>query len=490
MAKASGFLSGLVRGALLSVIVLGAMSLVAPLPKRPGQAPPQDRLELPAGSEFRRPPPETGTVLPTPDETPAAEAGTRPAAEATPENVEPPAETAPAPRPDVADVPPTAVPPPDTGEPTAGGRLPSASADAPPVGARPEAIGVPVSAIQAPQIQFDESRLPQVEPPAPAGTAPRGEASEDKPEQSRAAPPLGVGGLPAEIATEPAIPAPDDATDAAEVPAAGPRLPTVADVAEPSLPGVRATTPGITAGAGAERPRLGALARNAIGFEAEDGQPLMSILLIDAGEAGLDPEVLGTFSIPVTFAIDPAAPGSAQRAARLRAAGFEVVALLPGGDAGLAPDTTPADVETALASYFDTLPQAVALFDPRDDAARAANGAAARQLLAFLGDSGHGLLTRDTGLNSLPQAARRAGLPAATVFRELDAAREEAPAIRRYLDRAAFRARSDGSVIMLGHTYPETVRALFEWDMTGEAETVRLAPVSAVLRLMRRAESQ
>jgi len=488
MAMASGFVSGLVRGSLLSIVVLGAMSLVAPLPERPGAAPPQDRLDLPAGSEFRRPPPESDTVLPEPDETPAAAAGTRPAADAGPTDSEPPAETTPPPRPAVADAPPPGAPPPDTGETGAGERLPAASAEAPPAGSRPEAIGVPVPAIPVPRIQFDESRLPQVTPPAPADAAPAD------------AQPIGVGGLPSDIApaapgdTTGDIASPDAAAaappGATEVQPSGPRLPTVADVTEPSLPGVRATGPVSPPQAEDAGPRLGALARNAAGFEAGDGRPLMAILLIDAGETGLDPEVLATFSFPVTFAIDPAAPGAGERAARLRGAGFEVVALLPEGDAGLAPEAAPADVETALASYFDTLPQAVALFDPREDAVRAVGGAAARQMLAFLGDSGHGLLTRNAGLNSLPQAARRAGLPAATVFRDLDAAREDAPVIRRYLDRAAFRARSEGSVIVLGHTYPETVRALFEWAMMGEAETVRLAPVSAVLRLLRRDAAQ
>lgn len=478
MAKASGFVSGLVRGSMLSIVVLAAISLVAPLPERPGATPPQDRLDLPAGSEFRRPPAEAGTVLPEPDETPASGAGEAPATGVA-EDAEPPAETTPAPRPEVADAPPTAAPLPEAGEPTAGNRLPAAGADAPPAGTRPEAIGVPVPAIPVPRIEFDQSRLPQIAPPAP------GDGAQDSPERGAAPTPIGVDGLPADIAPT----APTDAAGVAQEPEPGPRLPTVADVTEPSLPGVRATTPG-SATAQAGGPRLGALARNAAGFEADDGRPLMSVLLIDAGDAGLDAEVLGTFSFPVTFAIDPTAPGAAERAARLRNAGFEVVVRLPEGDAGLAPDAAPADVETALASYFDTLPQAVALFDRRADAASAASSAGARQMLAFLADSGHGLLTREAGLNSLPQAARRAGLPAATVFRDLDTAREEASAIRRYLDRAAFRARSEGSVIVLGHTYPETVRALFEWAMTGEAETVRLAPVSAVLRLLRRTAAQ
>jgi polysaccharide deacetylase 2 family uncharacterized protein YibQ len=110
-------------------------------------------------------------------------------------------------------------------------------------------------------------------------------------------------------------------------------------------------------------------------------------------------------------------------------------------------------------------------------------GPLADQVIAYLSDSGHGLLTYEIGLNATNRKALRAGVPAATVFRPLDDDKERAIVIGRYLDRAAFRARNDGYVVMAGHSYPETVKALFAWAMEDEARSVVMAPVSAVMRL-------
>lgn len=505
MAQTPGFLSGVLRGALLSLAVVASVSIVSPPPDRPAASQPQDRLEAPVGSEFRRPPAEGQTVLPqVADAVPAVGAGERPTPEQNADETSKPSETTPPPRPRVADAPAAVAPPPAGEDAAAITGLPTAGTSG--AAGRPEPLGVHVPAIPMPRLAFEQSRLPQVpasepsEPAEEAGAA--GPAGGQLPAApgprftpAPATPGLGISGLPPEIAPRatpgsgaqgepPGTPSGPAGTPAAD-PAAGPRLPTVGDVNEPSLPGVRAGTPGRAPATEAAAPRLGALARNAAPFEESGGKPLMAILLLDAGEAGTDIEVLRTFSFPVSFALDPAEPGAAARAELLRAAGFEIVALLPEGDAGILPETAPGDVETALASYFATLPQAVALFDPQPATVLASGNALARQALAFLADSGHGLLTRDQGLNSLQQAARRAGLPAATVLRDLDAAREDAPEIRRQLDRAAFRARTEGAVILLGHTYPETVRALFEWVTTAEAATLRLAPLSAVLRQTR-----
>ena len=94
---------------------------------------------------------------------------------------------------------------------------------------------------------------------------------------------------------------------------------------------------------------------------------------------------------------------------------------------------------------------------------------------------GRGLLTYDRGLNPADQVARREGLPSAMIFRELDAQNESAPLIRRYLDRAAFKAAQEGRVVVLGSTNLETITALMEWAVEGRGASVALAPISAVL---------
>jgi polysaccharide deacetylase 2 family uncharacterized protein YibQ len=53
--------------------------------------------------------------------------------------------------------------------------------------------------------------------------------------------------------------------------------------------------------------------------------------------------------------------------------------------------------------------------------------------------------------------------------------------IRRYLDRAAFKAAQEGRVVVVGRTRPETVAALLEWTVEGRAATVALAPLTAAL---------
>jgi len=117
----------------------------------------------------------------------------------------------------------------------------------------------------------------------------------------------------------------------------------------------------------------------------------------------------------------------------------------------------------------------------RAESGLATNRNAQKQVLSILAESGQGLLLYDRGLNSALSAAEREGVPATLIFRALDAEREAAPTIRRYLDRAAFKAAQDGQVVMVGHTYPDTIAALMEWALDGRAEAVTLAPVSAIL---------
>ncbi|PKP79318.1 MAG: hypothetical protein CVT80_16695, partial [Alphaproteobacteria bacterium HGW-Alphaproteobacteria-2] len=64
MTQGPGFLGGMLRGAVLSLAVLAALSVILPGPARHDAPPPQDRLEPPPGSEFSRAPVETPARLP------------------------------------------------------------------------------------------------------------------------------------------------------------------------------------------------------------------------------------------------------------------------------------------------------------------------------------------------------------------------------------------------------------------------------------------
>lgn len=222
-------------------------------------------------------------------------------------------------------------------------------------------------------------------------------------------------------------------------------------------------------------PDQGALKSYAMAFDNPDAKPMFSLVLIDDPEHPVSPEMLAHLPFPISFAIDALREDATQVAAKYRTAGFEVVMLtnLPFG-------ATATDVEIAFEAYSHAIPEAVAVLD------LGANGflrgpSTATQIAGIMFDVGYGLITPSKGLNSAQKAAMREGVPAVLLFRELDFDGESVSLIRRYLDRAAFRASQEGSVVMLGHTRPETIEALVTWALDDRAASVAIAPVSAVL---------
>ncbi|MGR3572868.1 divergent polysaccharide deacetylase family protein [Brevirhabdus sp.] len=221
----------------------------------------------------------------------------------------------------------------------------------------------------------------------------------------------------------------------------------------------------------------GALKRYARPFDVTAGRPLMSIVLIDDGRTQPDAEALKSLSFPVTFAIDPSLPDATRRAEMYRAAGQEVLVLAQ----SLTRGTTPAKADAILKDYAARLPEAVGLMDRTGQGLRTDRKLLA-EVIRSLADRGQGLLVQDRGLNTVAAAAERQGVETALVFRALDADKERWTVIKRYLDRAAFKAAKDGSVVMVGHTYPDTYRGILEWSLDGRAEAVALAPISAVMK--------
>lgn len=232
-----------------------------------------------------------------------------------------------------------------------------------------------------------------------------------------------------------------------------------------------------TAPASSERPAMGALERNARPFDNPDGKPLFSVILIEDGQSGIDLSVLSSFSFPVSFAIDPTRPGAEDVAAELAAAGFEIVAL----GAGLPENARPSDIETTFGAHLARLPRAVAVMD-LPEGGIAGQRALVEQAVTMAAQDGHGLIGWRRGLNPLETAVRRGGTPVALIYRSLDDEGEGSATIKRYLDRAAFKAAQDGSVVMVGRNRPETVAALFEWALGNKASQVAMAPISAILR--------
>ncbi|MEZ5796577.1 MAG: divergent polysaccharide deacetylase family protein [Paracoccaceae bacterium] len=232
-----------------------------------------------------------------------------------------------------------------------------------------------------------------------------------------------------------------------------------------------------TAGAEAEAAEAALpIAAHARPFENPEAKPVFAIVLIDEGQPDLDRAALAALPFPVSFALDPMDPATAERAAIYRGAGQEVVMLataLPKG-------AEPSDIEVAMEAMGQGLPEAVAVMDPPDRLFQG-DRPLASLVVPVIGAQGRGVLSWDQGLNAADQVARRTHVPAAVAFRDLDGEGEAAPVIRRYLDRAAFKAAQEGRVTVVGRTRPETVAALLEWSLEGRAATVALAPLTAAM---------
>lgn len=525
-----GIVSGLVWGGVVASAGLAVISQIAPLPPRGTDSPLQSEVtgtEAPSeqsdasgdpvsapettsgpvtAAEGQTPPSEAEPASPAGDTTEAAatplDPATEPVVAKAPDAVDPTAPDAPK-APAAPGLPDASVAmaenAPDTPLPPSTGDTPAAADPMPPqVGlpppppppalddaliaplpqneAAPDDLATPATdGAVAEEVETEPSRLADAETdepqPAPLPQiAGDGATPADPQAPAPAQPDAPLSDAPLSDALAPDVPAlpgePADALPASDPSVATDRLPRIGN--DEPLPEVE-----VIAEQEAPLRPIDAFARP---FDNPDGKPLFAILLADDGAPDLDRDTLAALPFPVTFVVDPLAEGAAAAAAVYRAGLKEVVFAA----SGLPQGATPADVEQAFQSHALALPETVAAIDlPRGGFQDSRT--IAGTVLPILAEQGRGLLTYDRGLNAADQIARREGIPAATVFRILDGDGESAPTIRRYLDRAAFRAAQEGEVVVIGSTRPETVAALLEWTVEGRAASVALAPVSAVL---------
>jgi polysaccharide deacetylase 2 family uncharacterized protein YibQ len=217
------------------------------------------------------------------------------------------------------------------------------------------------------------------------------------------------------------------------------------------------------------------LQRFAASVDSDPALPKMSIVMIDDGTGPLGPDTLDGFPFPVTFALDPAQAGVAERMAAYRALGYEVATLV-----SLPAAAQPTDVEQILGGALAAVPEAVALIEAPGGGLQA-NRAVTEQASSFVADSGHGLVFLPNGLNTAQAIAQRAEVPALSILRDFDGDGQDARTKRRFLDGAAFRARQDGAVVMLGRLTPDTLSALLLWSLQDRASSVAMVPVSTLL---------
>lgn len=283
-----------------------------------------------------------------------------------------------------------------------------------------------------------------------------------------------IGGDAVEAAPEAAPMA--EATEAPGASAPRPGFQNAAGVRVNRLPtigaGTAAAAPEET-GAAETALREPALVRHAVAFDNPDGAPLLAIILLHGSAAAPGTETGLDLPMPVSFAVDAGQEGARAVAAAYRAAGREVL-LVPTIPQG----ATPSDVEVALGVNLDTVPEAVALMDAPEGGFQFERAAVA-QIVAAVSDTGHGLVTYPRGVNTALQLADREGVPVGTVFRVLEPGNTDA--VLRSLDQAAFRARQEGGVILVGQAEPATVAALRRWVGANPNRQVAFAPVSAAL---------
>lgn len=425
-----GFVKGVLGGGVLAVLGLAVVSQLAPAPETAVVT----SQNTPTGSETA---PAAAPAVP-PETDPA------PVDPATPETAEVPAEVPAAAEPAMAE------PTPLTDTPPANPQM-----DAPATPAAPEASDTPAEPGAAdPQpatsAAGDQPAAPQSEPAPAAGDAPA-------PAPDAAPAPLAPSTL-ADDAPSTLAPAGSLADQAGAVTTG--RLPSIGGAAE---------EPGVS-------PQSPATLKYARAFAGANGKPLFVILLRDIGAAGMDRAQLAALPFPVSFVIDPAAPDAAEAARTYRDAGQEVLMLATGIPEG----ATAGDLEQTFQSHAAILPETVALIDTAASGFQD-NRPLSSLVVPLIKAQGRGLVTFDRGLNAADQVARREDVPAAVIFRSLDGEGETVPLIRRYLDRATFKAAQEGKVVVIGDTRAETVAAILEWKIEGRAANVTLAPLTAVM---------
>lgn len=479
----TGLLGGFLTGTALSALVLGGASV---LTYAPSSAPEATEVAVPAGSEFRQSREDEEASLPSSDDAPDA--------------AEKPKIEAPAPD-DLASV----------GEATESAAQPSTGDAA--VGlvapdAPDEAVGVTAD-VEEPVLPSPQSLAPQ----APDGEEDLSISTEPaQPVQ----PDVGEGGAFEEEEQAALIPDRGDATPEPEVvepELAQPEIvepeapeivqPEGADaeqeqVAEPdSQPDVQPSgtvgnlAEGVTVGrlpsvAGAEQePEEAAeeqgpqtrLDRYSVEFDNPEGKPLLSFVLLDEGDGPISFDALADFPYPISYAVDVTSPDAAAAMARYRAAGLEVLAMVDLPEGASATDT-----EVAMQTYLAALPETVAVMEGVGSGLQSSREAT-EQLIPILQESGHGLILFSEGLDTAQKLISREGVPALSVFRDIDGNGQSASVIRRFLDQAAFRAgQEDLGVVIVGRLRAETVSALLLWGLQDRANSVAIAPVSALLK--------
>ncbi|MEO0370976.1 MAG: divergent polysaccharide deacetylase family protein [Pseudomonadota bacterium] len=467
----TGLLGGFLTGTVLSGLVLGGASVMT---YQSGEAPDTTEVAVPAGSDFRQSREDEEASLPTSDAAP--DAAEKPQIEA--------------PEPDdlasVGEATESAAQP-STGEAAVGLTAPDAPDVAPGLSADMEEPVLPIPQTLAPQAPAGEDDLSISSEPAQPVQPDVGEGGAFEEEQTALVVPDGPADAAPEVqpevtepetaepeVIEPEVVEPDVVAPEVAEPEQEPSA-TVGNLAENVTVG---RLPSVADAEEAEdEPPQSRLERYSVEFENPEGKPLLSFVLLDEGDGSVGFQNLAGFPYPISYAVDVSAPGAADAMTRYREAGLEVLAMvdLPEG-------ASASDAEVAMQTYLAQLPETVAVMEGVGSGLQSSREAT-EQLIPILQESGHGLVLFSEGLDTAQKLISREGVPAISVFRDVDGNGQSASVIRRFLDQAAFRAgQEEAGVVIVGRLRAETVSALLLWGLQDRANSVAIAPVSALLK--------
>lgn len=258
------------------------------------------------------------------------------------------------------------------------------------------------------------------------------------------------------------LPAPDVPSQSRDAPMVGsPVLPLTERSGVRPLTERRPTLPLPSVGAGTDQGGpsvVPAWRRNAVAAIRSTG-PVLSVMVIDDGISQRERRLFINRALPVTVVVDLEQLNAPRMIAEYKAAGFEVMLLPAEG----------MTAQEALAAY----PGSIGLLMP----------SLSQRRVEALRASGHAVVLRPGGLDGGLRDFLQTGLPGLRIYRDIDAGRERAPVIARYLTRAGFEAaRSNGEVI-LGRMRADTLDALAGYIASDASASAPVAPVSRLMAL-------
>ncbi len=236
-----------------------------------------------------------------------------------------------------------------------------------------------------------------------------------------------------------------------------------------------------------ERDRLALNIGSPLGPERPDRAGILAVIIDDAGYNLFDLQPFLEFPGPLTIAVLPNLPHSAETAERVRAAGKGLLLHCPmepiNGDEDPGPgvlrtDQSDAEIERLLVSAFASVAGAEGLNNHMGSKATA-DVRLMSVVFSFLKREGKYFVDSRTTPDSVAEAvAARFGVPFLRRDGFIDNNRDE-ESLKKTIEAGASTARSQGKAILIGHIHTPEILAILQQNIPGLQ--TRLAGLSEIL---------